>query len=87
MDTFNRIAEIFKADCKERLKLLEDVHFVFENSETTAKAAQILFTHSHFYTDDIAEINAIPVNITRLKNCIDCTEVGEIHVHVQGFRL
>jgi hypothetical protein len=80
MDPFNGIAEVFKADCIKRLKLLEEVQYIFENSETTNLALRLLFKHSNFYTEDIAEINSIPVNIERLKNCIDGTEVGESYL-------
>lgn len=87
MDSFDIIAAVFKTDCKERLELLEGVNYVFENSETTTQALQILFTHPHFYTDDIVEINAIPVNIVRLKNCIDGTEVGELLCVAKSFNV
>jgi hypothetical protein len=74
-DTIARIARIFKQDCAKRLRILEDVQFVFESSETINLALRLLFIHSSMYPSEFSQIMAIPTEISLLRTCIDTMEV------------
>jgi hypothetical protein len=74
-DGIAHIARIFKQDCAKRLRILEDVQFVFESSDTIDLALRLLFLHSSMYPDQYSQITAIPTEINRLRACIDTMEV------------
>ena len=76
MDGFQIIAEVFKKDCMLRLKMLEEVSFILDSSDTIGNALGMIFMHSTLYPDDIEQIKAIKAEILQLHNCIDATEVG-----------
>ena len=74
-DAIAHIAQIFKQDCAKRLRILEDVQFVFESSETINLALRLLFLHSSMYPIEFSDIMAIPMEISLLRTCIDTMEV------------
>jgi hypothetical protein len=70
------IADVFKKYCMKRLKLLEEVNFIFNSSETINQALGLIFMHSSLYPDSNDQIIAIQVEIHQLESCINATEVG-----------
>ena len=70
------IADVFKKYCMKRLKLLEEVNFIFNSSETINQALDSIFMHSSLYPDSNDQIIAIQVEIHQLESCINATEVG-----------
>jgi hypothetical protein len=74
-DGIAHIAHIFKQDCAKRLRILEEVQFVFESSDTIDLALRLLFIHSTMYPDEYSQITAIPAEINKLRACIETMEV------------
>jgi hypothetical protein len=74
--TMEILADVFKKDCMKRLKLLEEVNFIFNSSETINKALDLVFRHSSLYPDSIDQIRGIQAEIQQLENCINATEVS-----------
>jgi len=74
-DGIAHIARIFQQDCAKRLRIMEEVHFVFESSETINLGLRLLFLHSSMYPDQYSQIMTIPSEINRLRACIDTMEV------------
>ncbi len=75
MDTFQRIAFIFKEDCESKLHLLEMVSSVIEDSDTVGNALRKLFFQSGVCPGDYDQISSLPLEMDRLRNCIVSMEV------------
>ena len=75
MDAFQRIALEFKEDCEKKLNLLEMATTVIGDSDTVGLGLQKLFCHSGVYPGDYDQIRSFPLEMERLRNCIDSIEV------------
>jgi hypothetical protein len=75
MDSFQRFASEFKEYCEGKLHLLLMVSSVVEDSETVGTALRKLFFQSSVCPGDYDQISSLPLEIDRLRNCIDSIEV------------
>ena len=70
------LSQVFKKDCTRRLKILEEVNFIFSSSETIEMALGLVFMHTAaLYPDSIDQIRSMQSEIQQLENCINGTEV------------
>ncbi len=86
MDAFQRIAYAFRKDCENKLKTLETVNSIIASSDTVADALHLIFSQeTEIYPGDYEQIRTISLEMDRLRNCIDATEVMMIRFFVIFF--
>lgn len=82
MDPFQRFALEFREYCEGKLHLLTMVTSVVQNSETVGNALSKLFFQSGACPGDYDQINSLPLEIDRLRNCIDSIEVKTLRIRL-----